>query len=112
MRRGQGSRLKAYVSKVFADVPSAGLLTDDTVINSTEKNRQFEIGVPRDAAYRGKISSTLRGSAPCGGVFGKDPNKVDRSAAYARAISPITSVAGACRRCTIQIAYAIGVRHR
>ncbi|MBR3641786.1 MAG: methionine adenosyltransferase domain-containing protein, partial [Oscillibacter sp.] len=58
------------------------------------------------------IADTYGGSAPHGGgaFSGKDPTKVDRSAAYAaRWVAKTVVAAGLARRCQVQIAYAIGV---
>ena len=108
------AELHAYVKKVVADVLPAGLLSDDTVyhINPTGS---FEIGGPDgDAGLTGRkiIVDTYGGAAPHGGgaFSGKDPTKVDRSAAYAaRYLAKNIVAAGLARRCTIQLAYAIGV---
>jgi len=75
----------------------------------------FEIGGPNgDTGLTGRkiIVDTYGGAAPHGGgaFSGKDPSKVDRSAAYmARYIAKNVVAAGLARRCLIQIAYAIGV---
>ncbi len=113
----QGEReaeLHAYVKRVVADVLPAELLSDDTVyhINPTGS---FEIGGPDgDAGLTGRkiIVDTYGGAAPHGGgaFSGKDPTKVDRSAAYAaRYLAKNIVAAGLAKRCTIQLAYAIGV---
>jgi S-adenosylmethionine synthetase len=81
-------------------------------INPTGK---FVIGGPQgDAGLTGRkiIVDTYGGSCPHGGgaFSGKDPTKVDRSAAYAaRYVAKNLVAAGACDRATIQVAYAIGV---
>ena len=106
--------LHAYVKQVVADVLPAGLLSQNTVyhINPTGS---FEIGGPDgDAGITGRkiIVDTYGGAAPHGGgaFSGKDPTKVDRSAAYAaRYLAKNIVAAGFARRCTIQLAYAIGV---
>jgi S-adenosylmethionine synthetase len=108
------AELKSYVRRVVADVLPAGLLSDETVyhINPTGS---FEIGGPDgDAGLTGRkiIVDTYGGAAPHGGgaFSGKDPTKVDRSAAYiARYLAKNIVAAGLARRCTIQLAYAIGV---
>jgi S-adenosylmethionine synthetase len=110
----QEAELKAYVKKVIADVLPAGLLSDETVyhINPTGS---FEIGGPDgDAGLTGRkiIVDTYGGASPHGGgaFSGKDPTKVDRSAAYAtRYLAKNVVAAGLATRCTIQVAYAIGV---
>ena len=106
--------LKSYVKSVVADVLPEGLLSDDTVyhINPTGS---FEIGGPDgDAGLTGRkiIVDTYGGAAPHGGgaFSGKDPTKVDRSAAYVtRYLAKNVVAAGLAKRCTIQVAYAIGV---
>jgi S-adenosylmethionine synthetase len=90
------------------------LLTADTQyhINPTGK---FVIGGPHgDTGLTGRkiIVDTYGGRAPHGGgaFSGKDPTKVDRSAAYAaRHLAKNLVAAGVARECTIQLAYAIGV---
>jgi S-adenosylmethionine synthetase len=102
------------VRGVVADVLPRELLTNETVyhINPTGS---FEIGGPDgDAGLTGRkiIVDTYGGAAPHGGgaFSGKDPTKVDRSAAYVtRYLAKNVVAAGLARRCTIQIAYAIGV---
>jgi len=108
------AELKAYVKGVVADILPPELLSDETVyhINPTGS---FEIGGPDgDAGLTGRkiIVDTYGGAAPHGGgaFSGKDPTKVDRSAAYiARYLAKNIVAAGLARRCTIQLAYAIGV---
>ena len=108
------AELKAYVKAVVADILPAHLLSDETVyhINPTGA---FEIGGPDgDAGLTGRkiIVDTYGGAAPHGGgaFSGKDPTKVDRSAAYmARYLAKNIVAAGYATRCTIQLAYAIGV---
>jgi S-adenosylmethionine synthetase len=108
------AELKAYVKGVIAEVIPATLLSDETVyhINPTGK---FEIGGPDgDAGLTGRkiIVDTYGGASPHGGgaFSGKDPTKVDRSAAYiTRYLAKNVVAAGLATRCTIQIAYAIGV---
>jgi S-adenosylmethionine synthetase len=110
----QEAELHAYVKGVVADILPAELLSDETVyhINPTGS---FEIGGPDgDAGLTGRkiIVDTYGGAAPHGGgaFSGKDPTKVDRSAAYvARYLAKNVVAAGLAKRCTIQLAYAIGV---
>ena len=110
----QEAELHAYVKQVVADILPAELLSDKTVyhINPTGS---FEIGGPDgDAGLTGRkiIVDTYGGAAPHGGgaFSGKDPTKVDRSAAYmARYLAKNIVAAGYATRCTIQLAYAIGV---
>ena len=76
---------------------------------------RFEIGGPHgDAGLTGRkiIVDTYGGAAPHGGgaFSGKDPSKVDRSAAYAaRYVAKNIVAAGIARQCQVQVAYAIGV---
>jgi S-adenosylmethionine synthetase len=108
------AELHAYVKQVIAGVIPAELLSDETVyhINPTGS---FEIGGPDgDAGLTGRkiIVDTYGGAAPHGGgaFSGKDPTKVDRSAAYiTRYLAKNIVAAGLAQRCTIQLAYAIGV---
>lgn len=108
------AQLKSYVKQVVADVIPAALLSNETVyhINPTGS---FEIGGPDgDAGLTGRkiIVDTYGGAAPHGGgaFSGKDPTKVDRSAAYiTRYLAKNIVAAGLAKRCTIQLAYAIGV---
>jgi S-adenosylmethionine synthetase len=108
------AELHAYVKGVVARVMPPQLLGNETVyhINPTGA---FEIGGPDgDAGLTGRkiIVDTYGGAAPHGGgaFSGKDPTKVDRSAAYAaRYLAKNIVAAGLARRCTIQLAYAIGV---
>jgi S-adenosylmethionine synthetase len=105
--------LHAYVKKVIAGILPANLLTETEYhINPTGS---FEIGGPDgDAGLTGRkiIVDTYGGAAPHGGgaFSGKDPTKVDRSAAYiTRYLAKNIVAAGLATRCTIQLAYAIGV---
>jgi len=108
------AELHAYVKKVVSEILPAGFVTGRTAwhINPTGS---FEIGGPDgDAGLTGRkiIVDTYGGAAPHGGgaFSGKDPTKVDRSAAYvARYLAKNVVAAGLARRCTIQLAYAIGV---
>jgi S-adenosylmethionine synthetase len=108
------AELKNYVKGVIAEVLPGDLLSDETVyhINPTGS---FEIGGPDgDAGLTGRkiIVDTYGGASPHGGgaFSGKDPTKVDRSAAYiTRYLAKNIVAAGLAKRCTIQLAYAIGV---
>ncbi|WP_424944791.1 methionine adenosyltransferase [Aliiroseovarius crassostreae] len=99
-----------YIHEVLPD----GWLTDNTVwhVNPTGK---FVIGGPDgDAGLTGRkiIVDTYGGAAPHGGgaFSGKDPTKVDRSAAYvSRYLAKNIVAAGLAKRCTLQLSYAIGV---
>ncbi len=102
------------IEEVIKAVIPKALLNDDVKyhINPTGK---FVIGGPQgDAGLTGRkiIVDTYGGSCPHGGgaFSGKDPTKVDRSAAYAaRYIAKNLVASGACERATIQISYAIGI---
>ena len=104
----------ALVKPVVEDVLPEGFITNETVwhINPTGV---FEIGGPDgDSGLTGRkiIVDTYGGAAPHGGgaFSGKDPTKVDRSAAYAcRYLAKNVVAAGLADRCTIQLSYAIGV---
>ncbi len=78
---------------------------------------RFEIGGPKaDTGLTGRkiIVDTYGGMAPHGGgaFSGKDPTKVDRSAAYmARYVAKNVVAAGLADRCLLQVAYAIGTSH-
>ncbi|MEN4053336.1 MULTISPECIES: methionine adenosyltransferase [Sulfurimonas] len=105
---------KDVIAEVINKVIPADMMHEKTVfhINPTGK---FVIGGPQgDAGLTGRkiIVDTYGGSCPHGGgaFSGKDPTKVDRSAAYAaRWVAKNLVAAGACDRATIQVAYAIGV---
>ncbi|MEM0976009.1 MAG: methionine adenosyltransferase [Pseudomonadota bacterium] len=94
-------------------------LPDGWIGNETEwhvnPTGKFVIGGPDgDAGLTGRkiIVDTYGGAAPHGGgaFSGKDPTKVDRSAAYAaRYVAKNVVAAGLARRCTLQVSYAIGV---
>ena len=108
------TELRKYVLGVIADVLPAELLTANTVYHINPTGR-FEIGGPDgDAGLTGRkiIVDTYGGASPHGGgaFSGKDPTKVDRSAAYiTRYLAKNIVAAGLARRCTIQLSYAIGV---
>ena len=108
------SDIRALVTPMIADVLPDGWMVgaDDLLVNPTG---QFVIGGPDgDAGLTGRkiIVDTYGGAAPHGGgaFSGKDPTKVDRSAAYAcRYLAKNVVAAGLAEKCTIQLAYAIGV---
>jgi S-adenosylmethionine synthetase len=89
-------------------------LLENLLVNPTGK---FEIGGPMgDCGLTGRkiIVDTYGGAARHGGgaFSGKDPSKVDRSAAYAaRYVAKNVVAAGLADRCEVQVAYAIGVAH-
>ncbi|WP_292076329.1 MULTISPECIES: methionine adenosyltransferase [Brevundimonas] len=111
---GKGAEVEALVKPIILEVLPEGFTDENTVwhINPTGI---FEIGGPDgDAGLTGRkiIVDTYGGAAPHGGgaFSGKDPTKVDRSAAYAcRYLAKNVVAAGLADRCTIQISYAIGV---
>ena len=101
--------------KVIMPVIPDGLDGKDDLTTHINPTGRFVIGGPKgDAGLTGRkiIVDTYGGSAPHGGgaFSGKDPSKVDRSAAYAtRYIAKNIVAAGLADRCTLEIAYAIGV---
>ncbi len=106
--------IRAIVEPYILEVIPQGWITPETEwhVNPTGK---FVIGGPDgDAGLTGRkiIVDTYGGAAPHGGgaFSGKDPTKVDRSAAYAaRYLAKNIVAAGMAERCTLQISYAIGV---
>jgi S-adenosylmethionine synthetase len=106
--------VRAVVEPYILEVLPEGWVTKDTIwhVNPTGK---FVIGGPDgDAGLTGRkiIVDTYGGAAPHGGgaFSGKDPTKVDRSAAYAaRYLAKNIVAAGMADRATIQLSYAIGV---
>ena len=102
------------IREVVEAVIPADLLADDVVYHINPTGR-FVIGGPQgDAGLTGRkiIVDTYGGSCPHGGgaFSGKDPTKVDRSAAYAaRYVAKNLVAAGVADRVTVQVAYAIGV---
>ena len=106
--------IRAIVEPYIREVLPSGMITAKTEwwVNPTGT---FVIGGPDgDAGLTGRkiIVDTYGGAAPHGGgaFSGKDPTKVDRSAAYvARYLAKNVVAAGMAERCTIQLSYAIGV---
>jgi S-adenosylmethionine synthetase len=108
------ARVKEIVMGFIDDVMPEGWVGGHTKIYVNPTGR-FVIGGPYgDAGLTGRkiIVDTYGGAAPHGGgaFSGKDPTKVDRSAAYAaRYLAKNVVAAGLADRCTLQVAYAIGV---
>ncbi|MGD9561143.1 MAG: methionine adenosyltransferase [Pyrinomonadaceae bacterium] len=102
------------LEKIIKPTVPAELLDDKTKFHINPTGR-FVIGGPMgDAGVTGRkiIVDTYGGYAPHGGgaFSGKDPTKVDRSAAYmARYIAKNIVASGLAEKCTVQLAYAIGV---
>lgn len=105
---------EAVVQDIIRPTFAEGLLTANTrfLVNPTGK---FVIGGPNgDCGLTGRkiIVDTYGGACPHGGgaFSGKDPSKVDRSAAYAaRYVAKNIVAAGLARQCEVQVSYAIGV---
>ncbi|TDH59635.1 methionine adenosyltransferase [Dankookia rubra] len=108
------AEIKELIRPIVKDVLPAGWVVPEAefYVNPTGK---FVIGGPDgDTGLTGRkiIVDTYGGAAPHGGgaFSGKDPTKVDRSAAYAaRYVAKNVVAAGLADRCTIQVSYAIGV---
>ena len=109
-------RIRAIIAPVVREILPEGWMPaeHELYVNPTGK---FVIGGPDgDCGLTGRkiIVDTYGGAAPHGGgaFSGKDPTKVDRSAAYVcRYLAKNVVAAGLAARCTIQISYAIGVSH-
>ncbi|MDR3391192.1 MAG: methionine adenosyltransferase [Sulfuriferula sp.] len=105
---------EAVIEEIIKPVIPADMLKEDVryLVNPTGR---FVIGGPMgDAGLTGRkiIVDTYGGAAPHGGgaFSGKDPSKVDRSAAYAgRYVAKNIVAAGLASKCLVQVAYAIGV---
>src|SRR5690606_32909762 len=105
---------EAVIEEIIKPVIPEGLLTPKTrfLVNPTGV---FIIGGPQgDCGLTGRkiIVDTYGGACPHGGgaFSGKDPSKVDRSAAYAaRYVAKNVVAAGLARQCQVQVSYAIGV---
>ena len=105
---------EAVIEEIIQPILPKSLIQGDIkfLINPTGR---FVIGGPQgDCGLTGRkiIVDTYGGAAPHGGgaFSGKDPSKVDRSAAYAaRYVAKNLVAAGLCERCLVQISYAIGV---
>jgi S-adenosylmethionine synthetase len=101
-------------SQVIAPTVPSELLDKNTKIHINPTGRFVTGGPQGDAGLTGRkiIVDTYGGYAPHGGgaFSGKDPTKVDRSAAYmARYIAKNIIAAGLSRKCLVQLAYAIGI---
>ena len=122
-RRGTNmDELRAAIMERVVRVAIPAELLDDATMRGRDfvlvnPTGRFEIGGPMgDAGLTGRkiIVDTYGGMARHGGgaFSGKDPTKVDRSAAYAcRWVAKNIVAAGLARRCELQVAYAIGVAH-
>jgi S-adenosylmethionine synthetase len=113
MNHKQEQLAEAVVEEIIKPVlPAEMLVNTRYLVNPTGR---FEIGGPHgDAGLTGRkiIVDTYGGAAPHGGgaFSGKDPSKVDRSAAYAaRYVAKNIVAAGIARQCQVQLSYAIGV---
>lgn len=108
------AQIRSLIEPYVLNALPQGFVTPDTVwhVNPTGK---FYIGGPDgDTGLTGRkiIVDTYGGAAPHGGgaFSGKDPTKVDRSAAYAaRYLAKNVVAAGFAEKCTVQLSYAIGV---
>ena len=113
-KKQKSKDIRAIVEPYILEVLPEGWITKNTEwhVNPTGT---FVIGGPDgDAGLTGRkiIVDTYGGAAPHGGgaFSGKDPTKVDRSAAYAaRYLAKNVVAAGLAARCTLQVSYAIGV---
>ena len=113
MNEKQKELAEAVIEEIIKPVfPQDMIASARFLVNPTGR---FEIGGPHgDAGVTGRkiIVDTYGGAAPHGGgaFSGKDPSKVDRSAAYAaRYVAKNIVAAGLARQCTVQLSYAIGV---
>ena len=108
-------KLRSDVKKYVIEASLPACLIDEKTKYYINPTGRFEIGGPHgDSGLTGRkiIVDTYGGSCPHGGgaFSGKDPTKVDRSAAYmARYICKNIVAAGLADECTLEVAYAIGV---
>ena len=109
----KGDLIEAVIEPVMPE----GFFDKDSTEILVNPTGRFVVGGPQgDAGMTGRkiIVDTYGGAAPHGGgaFSGKDPTKVDRSAAYAaRLVAKNVVAAGLAERCVVQLAYAIGVAH-
>jgi S-adenosylmethionine synthetase len=115
MNEKQAALAEAVIDEIIKPaLPAAMIKGTKYLVNPTGR---FEIGGPHgDAGLTGRkiIVDTYGGAAPHGGgaFSGKDPSKVDRSAAYAaRYVAKNVVAAGIATQCQVQLSYAIGVAH-
>src|SRR5690349_24661508 len=113
MNHKQSELAEGVIEEIIKPVMPARMLNGTKyLVNPTGR---FEIGGPHgDAGLTGRkiIVDTYGGAAPHGGgaFSGKDPSKVDRSAAYAaRYVAKNIVASGLARQCQVQLSYAIGV---
>jgi S-adenosylmethionine synthetase len=110
-------QIRREVAEVIIDKVIPKELRDDALRIFVNPTGRYVIGGPKgDAGLTGRkiIADTYGGMARHGGgaFSGKDPTKVDRSAAYAaRYVAKNVVAAGLAERCEVQVAYAIGVAH-
>ena len=110
-------RIREEWKQAIVDVALPAALMDKNTVVHINPTGKFVIGGPAgDVGLTGRkiIVDTYGGAAPHGGgaFSGKDSTKVDRSAAYAtRWVAKNVVAAGLADRCTVQVAYAIGVAH-
>jgi S-adenosylmethionine synthetase len=108
-------RIRKEFREAIVDAALPGDLMDRETVVHINPTGKFVIGGPAgDVGLTGRkiIVDTYGGAAPHGGgaFSGKDPTKVDRSAAYAtRWVAKNVVAAGLAERCTVQVAYAIGI---
>ncbi len=106
--------IRAIAEPYILEALPEGFVTKDTVWHVNPTGKFFIGGPDGDCGLTGRkiIVDTYGGAAPHGGgaFSGKDPTKVDRSAAYAaRYLAKNVVAAGLADRCTLQLSYAIGV---
>jgi len=112
--KGDTSSVESNVKTCIEESVSSNLIDDKTKIHINPTGRFVEGGPASDTGLTGRkiIVDTYGGMARHGGgaFSGKDPSKVDRSAAYmARYISKNIVKAGICDRCEVRLSYGIGM---